>query len=201
MRPFLFLLPLAALLGSCAYEGVVVAKDSKPHPMYLSQGIEGKYTFIVEDKSGARHRQMVTPEVFERYAIGQYFNDQETGPTGTLDDGKLMKSETDAMTARRTPAKTSVQLASKTSTKKVTKTAIATKSPKAKPGVAAKASKKQPSLAAKRKRSKPTKTAVTVAYVAPAAAPIAEPAPVAPVVSIPAPVVADYGVVTVARCR
>jgi hypothetical protein len=199
MRPFLFLLPLAALLGGCAYEGVVVAKDSQPHPMYLSQGIEGKYTFIVEDKSGARHRQMVTPEVFERYAIGQYFNDQETGPSGTLDDGKLMKSETDAMTARRSTAKSSVLVARKTTPAKAAKTTVAAKSAKAKPRLAAKASKKRQSIAAKRKRSKPAKSLVTVAYVAPA--PAAAPAPVAPIVTVPAPFDAGHGVVTVARCR
>jgi hypothetical protein len=195
MRPFLFLLPLAALLGSCAYEGVVIAKDSKPHPMYLSQGIEGKYTFIVQDKSGAQHRQMVTPEVFERYAVGQYFNDQETGPTGTMDDGKLMQSEGAPMTASRSVATSSTRLASKSTPARSTKSAIAKKAPKAKTQLATKSTKKRQSVAAKRKRSKPAKTAVAVAYVTPA------PAPAASIAAIPAPFDTHHGVVTVARCR
>ena len=77
MRLHLSLLFSAALLTSCAHQGVIVEKTMQPFPMYLSHGVEGKYTFIVRDKAGALHRQMVTPDVFERYAIGQYFNDQQ----------------------------------------------------------------------------------------------------------------------------
>ena len=168
-------------------------KDLQPHPMYLSQGIEGKYTFIVQDKAGVRHRQMVTPEVFERYAVGQYFNDQEMGPSGPAGDGKLMRD--DAMTASRSSApKNPVQLAKKSSAAQSVKVARAKIAAKAKRRLAAKAAKRRAAvLAAKRKRSKPVKSAVTVAYLAPAVQSVAA-------VSSRA-TTADLGVVTVARCR
>ena len=193
MRLHLTVLPaLAIFLGSCAYEGVVVQKDVQPYPMYLSQGMEGKYAFVLEDKAGVRHRQLVTPEVFERYALGQYFNDQETGPSGTIDEGKAMKDS--VMTAHRTPA-SPARYVSKSSTQK---TVAAAKSSKKTKRVADKAKARRNSVAAaKRKRSKPTKAAVTVAQVTQVAPtrPIVEVAPPA------APMQSDYGVVTVARCR
>src|SRR3954451_22480279 len=68
-----FLVPL--LLTSCANQGVIVRKDSGPLPFYESLGIDGSYKFAVKDSAGSVHRQLVTPEVYEHYAVGQYFND------------------------------------------------------------------------------------------------------------------------------
>ncbi len=81
MRPAPFLLVLtASLLASCANEGVIVSKDSAPLPFYGSLGIDGSYKLALRDSTGAVHSQLVTPEVFEGYAQGQYFNDQQPGP-------------------------------------------------------------------------------------------------------------------------
>jgi hypothetical protein len=209
MRLHLSLLFSAALLSGCAYEGTIVDKSHQPHPMYLSQGIEGKYTFVVQDKAGVRHRQMVTPEVFERYAIGQYFNDQETGPTGGLDDGKT--SQSDAMTASNS-AVGPVRYASKQPTGATSKAAAVRNAVKRIQRVAATAKAKTKTrrsniAAAKRKRSKPTKSSVTVAHVTPAAPAVAAPAVAAPatpsveITPTAAPSDADFRVVTVARCR
>ena len=75
-----FLLALF-LLTSCANEGVIVRKDAGPLPFYESLGVDGSYAFLLRDNAGSVHRQLVTPEVFERYAVGQYFNDLQ--PVGT----------------------------------------------------------------------------------------------------------------------
>lgn len=77
----LILLLCAFFLTSCANEGVIVQKDSRPHPFYDSIGVEGVFTFTLRDRAGAMHRQMVTPDVFERYAIGEYFNDLQGEPS------------------------------------------------------------------------------------------------------------------------
>ena len=71
-------------LTSCANQGVIVQKESRPHPFYESVGIEGVYTFMLRDDAGVIHRQMVTPEVYERYAIGERFNDEQ--PTPAVND-------------------------------------------------------------------------------------------------------------------
>lgn len=77
MRLIVSSLLLGALfLTGCANQGVIVQKESRPHPFYESVGIEGVYTFLLRDDAGAVHRQMVTPEVYERYAIGDHFNDE-----------------------------------------------------------------------------------------------------------------------------
>jgi hypothetical protein len=203
MRLHLSLLFSAALLSSCAYEGTIVEKSHQPHPMYLSQGIEGKFTFIVEDKAGVRHRQMVTPEVFERYAIGQYFNDQETGPSGGIDEGKSFKST--VMTASRSTAANPVRYAKKSSPTTAAKKIAARNAAKRMERVAAKVKARRKAVAAaKRKRSKQAKSSVTVAHIAPVTRPTTQAVPAAPVVEImppAAPSDADLRVVTVARCR
>ncbi len=80
--PWSFLLALF-LLTSCANEGVIVRKDAGPLPFYESLGVDGSYAFLLRDNAGSMHRQLVTPEVFERYAVGQYFNDLQ--PVGNAD--------------------------------------------------------------------------------------------------------------------
>jgi len=62
----------ALFLASCANEGTIVRKDSRPYPFYHSLGVEGAYTFLLRDQTGVVHRQMVTAEVFDAYAEGQY---------------------------------------------------------------------------------------------------------------------------------
>ncbi len=85
MRLIVSLLSTGALfLTSCANQGVIVQKESRPHPFYESVGIEGVYTFMLRDDAGVIHRQMVTPEVYERYAIGDRFNDEQ--PTPAVND-------------------------------------------------------------------------------------------------------------------
>ncbi|MFL6540576.1 MAG: hypothetical protein ACJ8HU_07425 [Chthoniobacterales bacterium] len=73
------------LLTSCAYQGVIVQKLSRPHPLYASIGIDGVYSFVLRDSAGGLHRQMVTPEVFESYSEGQFFNDLQAPPAPTAE--------------------------------------------------------------------------------------------------------------------
>ena len=120
MRLSLSLLFSAAFLSGCAYEGVVVEKSHQPFPMYLSHGVEGKYAFIVRDKAGTLHRQLVTPDVFERYAIGQYFNDQETGAASSIDESKAVQSQT--MTASKSQPTSGLRYASKRGTQRYART-------------------------------------------------------------------------------
>lgn len=79
-----FILPFcsvaALFVSGCAYDGVIVQKESRPHPLFDSIGVDGMYTFVLRDNRGVLHRQMVTPQVFETYAEGQYFNDQQAPP-------------------------------------------------------------------------------------------------------------------------
>ncbi|MDQ6654982.1 MAG: hypothetical protein M3Y80_04120 [Verrucomicrobiota bacterium] len=181
----------AALLSSCAYEGVVVEKELEPHPLYLSQGIEGKYTFILQDKAGVRHRQMVTPEVFERYAVGQYFNDLEMGPSGRMnDDSKVVHAP--IMTASRSSERNAARLAAKPAIRKSIDVTTARKATRAKRIVAAKArARRHLAAATKRKISKPLKPAMTVAAVSP----VVQPAPAIRQAET------ELGVVSISRCR
>ena len=98
----------AALLTSCAYEGVIVQKDAQPLPFTHTAGIDGSYAFLLRDNTGTVRRQIVTPEVYNQYAIGEYFNDLQPAPTGTRDttiDPKVVQ------TAMTTKPKTTGQLA------------------------------------------------------------------------------------------
>jgi hypothetical protein len=69
------LLTVILALTGCAYEGTVVRKDFRLVPFSESLGIVAIYKFELRDKSGQIHTQMVTPEVFATYAVGDYFND------------------------------------------------------------------------------------------------------------------------------
>lgn len=46
-----------------------------PHALVLSYGIDGSYAFLLRDKTGAVRRQIVAPDVYNQYAVGDYFND------------------------------------------------------------------------------------------------------------------------------
>ena len=89
-----FILPL--FLASCAYEGVIVQKNSGPLPFYESIGVDGSYKLALRDSSGMVRSQLVTPEVFEGYTEGQYFNDLQPGPgeSGASAAAKGMASNT-----------------------------------------------------------------------------------------------------------
>lgn len=69
------------LLAGCAHEGTVVRKEFRPLPFRDSLGIEGIYRFEVRDREGYVHRQMVSPEVFANYRVGDYFNDRAQPPS------------------------------------------------------------------------------------------------------------------------
>jgi hypothetical protein len=133
---------LAALLTSCANEGVVVQKSALPFPFYHSLGMEGKYTFVLRDKAGTMRRQMVTPEVFERYAIGEYFNDLQ--PVSTqgerFSDDKAVKAA-----ALPSPWRAMARQASTTKTKKARSVAATPR--KSRAAVAAKRGKSRQMVA------------------------------------------------------
>lgn len=107
---FIVSLPAVAamLLTSCAYQGVIVQKLSRPHPLYASVGIDGVYSFVLRDSGGALHRQMVTPEVFESYSEGQFFNDLQPPPAPAAEIATthltLAKAELPRRTAHRAAA-------------------------------------------------------------------------------------------------
>jgi hypothetical protein len=190
MRIQISLLALStALLASCAYQGTVVQKDAMAHPFYLSQGIDGKYAFILEDKAGVRHRQLVTPEVYERYAVGDYFDDTQMAAGTMTDDSKNMQRTAPVMTASAKSRAATQRLAVTTAKAKASRLAAA-KSAKKTKSLAAKAKSRKRAVA-KRKNSKPAVKPVTIAAIAPA------PQPATPVQEASS----DFGVVTIARCR
>lgn len=71
---------VSALLGSCAYQGVVVDKAARELPFSETIGMPGSFALMLRDSSGAVHRQLVTPDVYARYEVGDYFNDTQSGP-------------------------------------------------------------------------------------------------------------------------
>lgn len=79
-RKIFALAALSLLTIGCAQKGVVVEKRLKPSPFFYSAGIEGVYSFLLRDDHGNVHSQMVTPDVFNRYEVGDYFDDQQSGP-------------------------------------------------------------------------------------------------------------------------
>ena len=105
---------VAMLLAGCALEGVVVEKCSRPLPDGSMIGTEGAYsfsfrgptgisrppitvpapqlwtqtngvyTFLLRDQPGSVHSQMVTAVVFDRYRVGDSFDDRQL-PLKTAD--------------------------------------------------------------------------------------------------------------------
>ena len=108
MRFRLLLSPLCAvLLGSCAYQGTIVQKDATPLPFDHSYGLNGSYAFLLRDNTGTVRRQIVTPEVYNQYAVGEYFNDLQPrrASDGKSFDGKtVMTAMMSKVTTRRTVA-------------------------------------------------------------------------------------------------
>lgn len=96
---------VAVMLSGCAFEGTIVEKRSRPLPDASLMGTEGvnsfvfrgptgtsrppipvpnpqfwtetngMYSFLLRDRQGNVHSQMVTADVFARYREGDYFND------------------------------------------------------------------------------------------------------------------------------
>ena len=81
MRFFLFIVLLAVLIfPGCAYQGKVVRKEFRALPFSESLGVDAIYTFQLRDRAGEIHSQMVTPEVFANYEVGDYFDDLQAAP-------------------------------------------------------------------------------------------------------------------------
>ena len=108
----IFSLAFATCFIGCAQQGVIVQKDSGPHPLYHSIGVDGSYAFLLRDNAGAVHRQLVTPEVFERYAVGEFFNDLQPAPAP-----REMSDSKSVVTAMQPPTAAPVLAG----TKKITK--------------------------------------------------------------------------------
>ena len=101
--PLILSVTCAAFLTSCAYEGVIVQKDARPLPFTHTAGIEGSYAFLLRDNSGTVRRQIVTPEVYNQYAVGEYFNDLQPPSSSGRDpiDAKVVRT---AMRSNPQPA-------------------------------------------------------------------------------------------------
>jgi hypothetical protein len=105
MRSILTCVVISVLLNGCTVEGVIVEKRSRQRPDSSMIGTEGVYSFafrgptgtsrppitvpnpkfwtetggsykfMLRDRHGNVCSQLVTPEVFARYNVGDYFND------------------------------------------------------------------------------------------------------------------------------
>ena len=73
-------LAVAAFLSGCAYQGVIAEKRFRPIPFSDSLGLDAMYNFQLRDTTGQVHSQMVTPDVFANYRVGDYFNDLQPPP-------------------------------------------------------------------------------------------------------------------------
>ena len=117
LAPLLF-----TMLAGCAFEGTIVEKCSRqspdssmigtegtdsfvfrgptgtsrppitvPNPQFWTED-NGRYSFLLRDQHGNVHSQMVTPEVFARYRVGDYFNDQQPPPEASeAKDNKIVE--------------------------------------------------------------------------------------------------------------
>lgn len=72
-------------------------------PFEHSYGLDGSYAFLLRDSTGAVRRQTVTPEVYNQYAVGEYFNDLQPRRAS---DGKSFDGKT-VMTAMMSKVTTS----------------------------------------------------------------------------------------------
>jgi hypothetical protein len=120
---------LAGHAFGCAYEGTIAEKRSRQMPdasMIGTEGVysfvfrgptgtsrlpvgvpnpnfwiesNGMYSFLLRDRQGHFHSQMVTAEVFARCQVGDYFNDR--GPACVRPDAKDSKNVTTAVIQQR----------------------------------------------------------------------------------------------------
>lgn len=118
MRSKLFAFVVVALfVAGCSQRGTVVEKRLKPSPFAYSQGTDAIYSFLLRDEQGRVHRQMVTPEVFQRYEIGDFFDDQQAGVVrreGFSKDSTAISDSKDVKPVRRHAARHSRQASSAT---------------------------------------------------------------------------------------
>ena len=120
---------LAGHAYGCAYEGTIVEKYSRlrpdssmigtegvhsfvfrgplgtsrlpigvPNPMFWTES-SGLYKFLLRDQQGHVRSQLVTPEVFARCQVGDYFNDR--GPACARRDAKDSKASVGVIQRRR----------------------------------------------------------------------------------------------------
>lgn len=82
---------LAFALGGCAYEGVIVRKELNPNEVPISLGIVASPKFELRDAAGNSYSQLVSLEVFQRYEVGDYFNDAQTASSRMQTDDKFVK--------------------------------------------------------------------------------------------------------------
>lgn len=133
---FAALVASCVLLGSCAYQGVVVDKSSRELPFSETVGSPGSFAFMLRDASGVVHRQLVTPEVFASYNVGDYFNDLQPPSAHTQQTAEdkvvLTTSNTmparDRAVARETHAKSPSEIAATPGVKSKNASKLATKS-------------------------------------------------------------------------
>ena len=120
---------LAGHALGCAFEGTIVEKHSRLRPdtsMIGTEGVysfvfrgptgtsrppvgvptpqfwaetSGSYKFLLRDQQGNVHSQLVTPEVFARCQVGDYFNDR--GPACARPDAKDSKATVAVIQQRR----------------------------------------------------------------------------------------------------
>jgi hypothetical protein len=104
----LLCLALAALLTGCAVEGVVVEKNSRPFPFVASVGMDGIYKFKLRNSQGHIASQMVTPEVFFQYQVGDYFNDLQPAKRSRVQLEEVRTVRTVQRVAQHTPKRSKV---------------------------------------------------------------------------------------------
>lgn len=76
-----------------------------PGPEFWSWETSGKYAFYLRDRQGNARWQLVTPEVFARYQVGDYFNDlQSPAPSRDKYDASDSKTVQPVIHHRRTTA-------------------------------------------------------------------------------------------------
>lgn len=191
MRLRFLLSPVCAvLLGSCAYQGTIVQKDTTPLPFTHSYGMDGSYAFLLRDNAGAVRRQIVSADVYNQYAVGDYFNDLQPRQAT---DGKPYDGKT-VMTAMLTKVTKTRQLANG---KKAEQKRQIAKSTKAKKSDAKVAKQNRPAA----KKQQPTRVAAAPVR---RALPVEQPIELPPQILRPRPVWDNevaYISSSVGRCR
>ena len=130
MRYTLAYLLIPILVGGCASQGTIVEKRSRLSPdsgMIGTEGVNsfvfrgpnglsrqpigvsdpqywiatgGSYKFILRDRNGNVHSQLVTPDVFARYNVGDYFDDSlPPAQSNSSKEGATRKTASSKQTA------------------------------------------------------------------------------------------------------
>jgi len=82
---------VALVATGCAYQGVIVGKAFNAHEMPISLGVIASPKFQLRDSTGNVRSQLVSYDVFERYQVGDYFNDTQFQPMRAPADDKIVK--------------------------------------------------------------------------------------------------------------